>query len=313
MVKVSGGGFIVKGRLLFAGKDVLEPEETNKVLKKEGLAFTLASKIDKEAGRRGTIADGILRQHNQSNDPATAKLRFDALASHDITYVGIIQTARASGLKEFPVPYALTNCHNSLCAVGGTINEDDHVFGLSAARKYGGIYVPAHLAVIHQYVREMMTGCGKMILGSDSHTRYGAPRHHGGGRRRPGNRQAAFGPHLRRAGPRGRGGVPQGKAGPRRRAPGRRPRDHQGGLSRRAREEQDHGIRGSRDREPQRGFPERRRRHDHGDDLPLLDLGDGRQGRRMVQGPRQGRGVPAPRGRAGRLLRRDRGSRPRRG
>jgi aconitate hydratase len=100
-------------------------------------------------------------------------LSFDALISHDITYVGIIQTARASGLKEFPIPYALTNCHNSLCAVGGTINEDDHAFGLSAAKKYGGIYVPANQAVIHQFAREKLAGCGKMILGSDSHTRYG--------------------------------------------------------------------------------------------------------------------------------------------
>ena len=115
-----------------------------------------------------------MSEHNHSGDNNNLQIRFDSLASHDITYVGIIQTARASGLDTFPVPYVLTNCHNSLCAVGGTINEDDHVFGLSAARKYGGIFVPAHLAVIHQYVREMMTGCGSMILGSDSHTRYGA-------------------------------------------------------------------------------------------------------------------------------------------
>ena len=125
-------------------------------------------------GREGTIAYSILRAHNQSKNNDALQIRFDALISHDITYVGIIQTARASGLKEFPIPYALTNCHNSLCAVGGTINEDDHVFGLSAAKKYGGIYVPANQAVIHQYAREMMTGCGNMILGSDSHTRYGA-------------------------------------------------------------------------------------------------------------------------------------------
>ena len=125
-------------------------------------------------GREGTIAYSILRAHNQSKDNDALQIRFDALISHDITYVGIIQTARASGLREFPIPYALTNCHNSLCAVGGTINEDDHVFGLSAAKKYGGIYVPANQAVIHQYAREMMTGCGNMILGSDSHTRYGA-------------------------------------------------------------------------------------------------------------------------------------------
>ncbi len=132
------------------------------------------SKLNREEARKNTIAYNILMNHNTSNDPENLKLRFDALASHDITYVGIIQTARASDLKEFPIPYVLTNCHNSLCAVGGTINEDDHVFGLSAAQKYGGIYVPAHLAVIHQYMREMMASCGSMILGSDSHTRYGA-------------------------------------------------------------------------------------------------------------------------------------------
>lgn len=125
---------------------------------------------------KGTIAYSILKNHLTEGTPEddTLRLRFDALASHDITYVGIIQTARASGLKKFPVPYVLTNCHNSLCAVGGTINEDDHIFGLSAAVKYGGIFVPAHQAVIHQYMREMMAGCGKMIIGSDSHTRYGA-------------------------------------------------------------------------------------------------------------------------------------------
>lgn len=124
--------------------------------------------------KKGTIAYGILQAHNQSGDENKLKIRFDSLTSHDITYVGIIQTARASGLKAFPMPYVLTNCHNSLCAVGGTINEDDHAFALSAARKYGGIYVPANLAVIHSYNREVMTGCGRMILGSDSHTRYGA-------------------------------------------------------------------------------------------------------------------------------------------
>ena len=123
---------------------------------------------------KGTIAGRILAAHNTSGDPSNLKIRFDKLTSHDITYVGIIQTARASGLKEFPIPYVLTNCHNSLCAVGGTINEDDHVFGLSAAKKYGGIYVPPHQAVIHQYAREMLAESGAMILGSDSHTRYGA-------------------------------------------------------------------------------------------------------------------------------------------
>ena len=127
-----------------------------------------------EEGRKKTIAARILSAHNTSEEDGKLKIRFDALVSHDITYVGIIQTARASGLKKFPIPYVLTNCHNSLCAVGGTINEDDHVFGLSAARKYGGIYVPPHQAVIHQYAREMMAKGGAMILGSDSHTRYGA-------------------------------------------------------------------------------------------------------------------------------------------
>ena len=124
--------------------------------------------------RKNTIAYSIMNAHNTSTVEGEMKIKFDALASHDITYVGIIQTARASGLKEFPIPYAMTNCHNSLCAVGGTINEDDHVFGLSAAKKYGGIYVPANQSVIHSFAREELAGCGKMILGSDSHTRYGA-------------------------------------------------------------------------------------------------------------------------------------------
>ena len=128
----------------------------------------------KDTAKQGTIAYSILKAHNTAEDMQNLRLKFDALASHDITFVGIIQTARASGMEKFPIPYVLTNCHNSLCAVGGTINEDDHVFGLSAARKYGGIYVPANMAVIHQYMREAMAGCGKMILGSDSHTRYGA-------------------------------------------------------------------------------------------------------------------------------------------
>ena len=123
---------------------------------------------------KGTMAYGILTAHNTSGNDRDLRIKFDAMASHDITFVGIIQTARASGLEKFPIPYVLTNCHNSLCAVGGTINEDDHRFGLSAAKKYGGIFVPPHMAVIHQYMRERFAGCGKMILGSDSHTRYGA-------------------------------------------------------------------------------------------------------------------------------------------
>ena len=130
--------------------------------------------ISQEEARKGTMAWRILQAHNVSSDPENLRIRFDAMVSHDITYVGIIQQARASGMKEFPIPYALTNCHNSLCAVGGTINEDDHMFGLSAAKKYGGIYVPANQSVIHSYAREQMAKCGTMILGSDSHTRYGA-------------------------------------------------------------------------------------------------------------------------------------------
>lgn len=155
---------------LINGEKLVESIKGNDsaVLEKE-----VGESVSIEDAKCGTIAHGILQAHNQGDDKKL-RIKFDALASHDITYVGIIQTARASGLKEFPVPYVLTNCHNSLCAVGGTINEDDHLFGLSAAKKYGGIYVPAHQAVIHQYMREMMAGCGKMILGSDSHTRYGA-------------------------------------------------------------------------------------------------------------------------------------------
>ena len=124
--------------------------------------------------KKGTIAYGILKAHNHSGSMDALQMKFDSMTSHDITYVGIIQTARASGMKEFPLPYVMTNCHNTLCAVGGTINEDDHQFALSAAHKYGGIYVPPNMAVIHSYNREMMSGCGRMILGSDSHTRYGA-------------------------------------------------------------------------------------------------------------------------------------------
>ena len=139
---------------------------------KDGKLSPAASK-DAE-GAKKTIAYSILQKHNTSGDAAKLKIKFDKITSHDITYVGIIQTARASGLEKFPLPYVLTNCHNSLCAVGGTINEDDHMFGLTCAQKYGGIYVPPHQAVIHQFAREMLAKCGDMILGSDSHTRYGA-------------------------------------------------------------------------------------------------------------------------------------------
>ncbi|WP_337491177.1 hydratase [Vescimonas sp.] len=136
--------------------------------------LTETAPVPAARARESTMAWQILQAHNVSGDPERLQVRFDAMVSHDITYVGIIQQARASGMKEFPLPYALTNCHNSLCAVGGTINEDDHMFGLSAAKKYGGIYVPANQSVIHSYAREELAGCGKMILGSDSHTRYGA-------------------------------------------------------------------------------------------------------------------------------------------
>ena len=130
--------------------------------------------LNKEEAKKGTMAYGILQSHNVSGDEKNLKIKFDAITSHDLTYVGIIQTARASGLDRFPLPYVLTCCHNSLCAVGGTINEDDHVFGLTACKKYGGIFLPPHMGVIHQYMREALAGGGKMILGSDSHTRYGA-------------------------------------------------------------------------------------------------------------------------------------------
>ncbi len=145
-----------------------------KIYLKNGRELVASCPLSDDEARRGTIAFGILSSHNLSGKPGKLKIKFDAMASHDITYVGIIQTARASGLEKFPIPYVLTNCHNSLCAVGGTINEDDHLFGLSAAKKYGGIYVPAHQAVIHSFMRERYAFCGGMILGSDSHTRYGA-------------------------------------------------------------------------------------------------------------------------------------------
>ena len=159
-----------KGAYLLHGTEIVpESGDAEKVLEAR-----LGHTVKKEEAAKETMAYRILMAHNHSDEPGTLKITFDCLASHDITFVGIIQTARASGLEEFPVPYVLTNCHNSLCAVGGTINEDDHMFGLSCAKKYGGIYVPPHQAVIHQFAREMLSGCGKMVLGSDSHTRYGA-------------------------------------------------------------------------------------------------------------------------------------------
>ena len=165
MIELSNGGaYLVNGsELVMDHADALQ-----EVKAKTGKTVT------KQEAAEGTMAYGILKSHNTSGSMEKLKIRFDKLTSHDITFVGIIQTARASGLEKFPMPYVLTNCHNSLCAVGGTINEDDHMFGLTCAKKYGGVYVPPHQAVIHQYAREMLAGAGKMILGSDSHTRYGA-------------------------------------------------------------------------------------------------------------------------------------------
>jgi aconitate hydratase len=160
-----------KGAYLINGTEIIE-ENAETAAKLQHLFG--GQVINKSKAAQGTMAYGILESHNTSNNMQKLKIKFDKLTSHDITFVGIIQTARASGLEKFPVPYILTNCHNSLCAVGGTINEDDHMFGLSCAKKYGGIYVPPHQAVIHQYAREMLAGTGKMILGSDSHTRYGS-------------------------------------------------------------------------------------------------------------------------------------------
>ncbi len=165
MIKLYKGG-----AYLLNGNEIIEdcPQVADILKSKTGMD------VDKVQAAKDTIAYGILESHNTSSDMKKLKIRFDKLTSHDITYVGIIQTARASGLEKFPMPYVLTNCHNSLCAVGGTINEDDHMFGLTCAKKYGGVYVPPHQAVIHQFAREMLAGGGKMILGSDSHTRYGA-------------------------------------------------------------------------------------------------------------------------------------------
>ena len=159
-----------KGAYLINGRELV-PEGPGE---KEALRAKTGRDVSREEAAKNTVAYGILEAHNTSGDMKKLKIRFDKLTSHDITFVCIIQTARASGLTKFPIPYVLTNCHNSLCAVGGTINEDDHMFGLTCAKRYGGVYVPPHQAVIHQYAREMLAGGGKMILGSDSHTRYGA-------------------------------------------------------------------------------------------------------------------------------------------
>ena len=165
MIRLQDGGvYLVNGeQVIPAGPDA-----------DKAVAAAAGKAVAEDEARKGTMAYNILKDHNTSGNMSDLEIKFDKLTSHDITYVGIIQTARASGLEKFPIPYVLTNCHNSLCAVGGTINEDDHMFGLSCAKRYGGIYVPPHQAVIHQYAREMLAGGGRMILGSDSHTRYGA-------------------------------------------------------------------------------------------------------------------------------------------
>ena len=163
MVKLHDGGvYLVNGETLIPGTEAAKVEQMT------------GKAVAKEEAKKGTIAYGIMKAHNQSESMDKLQIKFDAMVSHDITFVGIIQTARASGMEKFPLPYVLTCCHNSLCAVGGTINDDDHYFGLSAAKKYGGLFVPPHVAVCHQYMRECFAGGGKMILGSDSHTRYGA-------------------------------------------------------------------------------------------------------------------------------------------
>ncbi len=159
-----------QGAYLLNGTELVEDTKDAQAV----IAAKTGKTVTKEEAAKETIAYNILKEHNTSSNMERLKIKFDKLTSHDITFVGIIQTARASGLEKFPIPYVLTNCHNSLCAVGGTINEDDHMFGLTCAKKYGGVYVPPHQAVIHQFAREMLAGGGKMILGSDSHTRYGA-------------------------------------------------------------------------------------------------------------------------------------------
>ena len=158
------------GVYLLNGKEII-PDDANAAA---AIRQKTGQEADKAQARKGTMAYSIISSHDTSNDEKMLRIKFDSLTAHDITYVGIIQTAIASGMEKFPIPLVMTNCHNSLCAVGGTINEDDHMFALTAARKYGGVYVPTNLAVIHSYNREMMTRCGGMILGSDSHTRYGA-------------------------------------------------------------------------------------------------------------------------------------------
>ncbi len=233
----NGGAYVLNGSEI-----IPDSPDAQKVL-----AGKMAQVPSKEEARKQTIAYGILKQHNTSGSMEKLQIRFDKLTSHDITYVGIIQTARASGLEKFPMPYVLTNCHNSLCAVGGTINEDDHMFGLTCAKKYGGVYVPPHQAVIHQYAREMLSGGGQMILGSDSHTRYGAL-----------------------------GTMAMGEGGPELVKQLLNQTydigDHQSSVCQRLCEQQSDGVHRRRRVEAERGFPYRHRCDDYGDHLPVLHL-----------------------------------------
>ncbi|EGO64821.1 hydratase [Acetonema longum] len=175
MIELLGGGiYLLKGRFILKEADKKGKDEIANRLKQEGLTPLTGDIVEVEKAKKGTISYQILSSHNQSGDWQNLKLRFDALGSHDLTYVGIVQTAALGGIGEFPVPFVMTNCHNTLCAIGGTVAEDDHAFGFTAAQKYGGTFIPPNQAVIHQYMREMLTGCGKMILTVDSHTRYGA-------------------------------------------------------------------------------------------------------------------------------------------
>ena len=176
MITLSKGG-----AYLLNGNEVIEVGDDSEEILKSKLGQNY---LTKEEAAKNTMAYNILNSHNTSGNMEKLQIKFDKLTSHDITFVGIIQTARASGLEKFPIPYVLTNCHNSLCAVGGTINEDDHMFGLTCAKKYGGVYVPPHQAVIHQFAREMLAGGGKMILGSDCSYTLRCFGNYGNGRRR---------------------------------------------------------------------------------------------------------------------------------
>jgi len=258
-----------EGIYLVDGKDIVKKSDAACLKGKYGVTAS------EDEARKGTMAYRIMEEHNVSGDMEHLRIKFDAMASHDITFVGIIQTARASGMEKFPLPYVLTNCHNSLCAVGGTINDDDHLFGLSAAKKYGGIYVPPHIAVIHQFMRENFAGCGKMILGSDSHTRYGAlgtmAIGEGGGELVKQLLEDTYDV----ARPEVVAIYLDGKAAAVRGTAGYRAGHHRRGLQAGLREEQGHGVRGAGRRHHDDGLPERRGRHDDRDDLPDLHLENG--------------------------------------